>query len=150
LATLGHPGDLISSAMVRGRRPGLCENRGMKRARKWSADNKAGERHVDEASGPLRRRKALRHLDSLALDPERELNPSAATAHVRVLGESDGVSGGPRPVPRGTAGKDSQGEAVPDSDSDSASAGRLHGHRVLAVPIDQSFDDPSRSVTTEN
>jgi hypothetical protein len=121
----------------------------MKRARKWSADNKPVERHADEQSGPLRRRKALRHLDSLALDPERELNPAAAVAHVRVLGEPDGVSGGPRVVPRGTSGlvaqdEDGQGPGGQDAEN------RLHGHRVQAVPIDQPFGDPSHSTTSEN
>ena len=136
-------------ATVRGRGPALCENRGMKRARKWSAENKAGERHGDEPGGPLRRRKALRHLDSLALDPERELNPAAATAHVRVLGESDGAPGGPRPVPRRTPGRDFEGGdvAVPAGHD---VEGRLPGHRVQAVPIDQPFRDPSRPVTPES
>jgi hypothetical protein len=121
----------------------------MKRARKWSADNKTGERHVDEQGGPLRRRKALRHLDSLAQDPERELNPAAAVAHVRVLGDPDGVAGGPRVVPRQTTGlisavEDREGPRGQDGE------GRIHGHRVQAVPIDQPFADPSRSVTPEN
>jgi hypothetical protein len=121
----------------------------MKRARKWSADNKPAERHADEQSGPLRRRKALRRLDSLALDPERELNPAAAVAHVRVLGEPDGVPGGPRVVPRGTTGLISEADNV-RGPAGQGEEGRLHGHRVQAVPIDQPFGDPSRSVTPED
>jgi hypothetical protein len=121
----------------------------MKRARKWSADNKAGERHAGEPDGPLRRRKALRHLDSLALDPEREPSPAAATAHVRVIGEPDGVPGGPRVVPPATAGRVGEAEEVPGPGGQE-SEGRQHGHRVQAVPIDQPFPDPPRSTVPEN
>ena len=121
----------------------------MKRTRKWSADNRAGEGHPAEPGGPLRRRRALRKLDSLALDPERELNPAAATAHVRVLGEPEGVTGGPRVVPRRTSGQitEAEDESVPEGRDGER---RLHGHRVLAVPIDQPFSDSSGSGSPEN
>ena len=149
MATIGRPGDLSYPPTVRGRGLALCENRGMKRARKWSADNKSAERHLDEQSGPLRRRKALRHLDSLALAPERELNPAAATAHVRVLGEPEGVTGGPRVVPRRTSGQitEAEDESVPEGRDGER---RLHGHRVLAVPIDQPLSDSSEAGSPEN
>jgi hypothetical protein len=114
----------------------------MKRARKWSADNRAGERHAGEPDGPLRRRKALRHLDSLALDPEREPSPAAATAHVRVIGEPGGVPGGPRAVPRPATGRVPEAEDVSGPGGRDGD-GRPHGHRVQAVPIDQPFPDPS-------
>jgi hypothetical protein len=146
---VGHPGTLSHPPTVRGCGAGLCENRGMKRARKWSADSKGGERPAGEPDGPLRRRKALRHLDSLALDPEREPSPAAAIAHVRVIGEPGGVPGGPRVVPRGTS------ERVTQDDDDAgpgeqATAKRLHGHRVQAVPIDQPFADPPGSAAPES
>jgi hypothetical protein len=122
----------------------------MKRARKWSADNRAGERRVDESERPLRRRKALRHLDSLALDPEREPSPGAAVAHVRVIGEPDGVPGGPRVVPRAPTGALPQSEGTSASEGKDGEGGRLHGHRVQAVPIDQPFPDPPGSGTPES
>ncbi len=119
----------------------------MKRARKWSADTRAGEVHPGEPGGPLRRRKALRHLDSLALDPEREPSPAAAVAHVRVIGDPEDVAGGLRP--RAVAGRvpevdDVPGPAAQDSD------GRPPAHRVHAVPIDQPFGDSPRSAAQEN
>jgi hypothetical protein len=131
----------------------------MKRARKWSADNKV-ERHAGEPGGPLRRRKALRHLDSLALDPERELSPAAA--HVRVIGGpgsvQDGSDGREEPEasvgPRVVAAPASTGR-VPEA-ADAAGAGtpdaeeRPQAQRVHAVPIDQPFSDPSRSVAPDN
>jgi hypothetical protein len=145
--TVGHPGYLSHPPTVRGCAGALCENRGMKRARKWSADSKAGERPAGEPDGPLRRRKALRHLDSLALDPEREPSPAAATAHVRVIGEAGGVPGGPRVVPRGTAARVTEDD---EADPGEPAARRLHGHRVQAVPIDQPFPDPPGSAAPES
>ena len=114
----------------------------MKRARKWSADNREAERHPAESGGPFRRRKALRQLDSLALDPERELSPAVAAAHVRVIGEP----GVPRVVaPAGTG-------SVP-RESGSAGETEREGHpawsRVQPVPIDQPFGAPSRSVAPD-
>jgi hypothetical protein len=103
----------------------------MKRTRKWSADNRAGEGHPAEPGGPLRRRRALRKLDSLALDRGRGLEPSpvAATAHVRVLGEPGELRVAVRtdtdPVPRG-----------------SGSAPGEPG--VHAVPVDQPFGASGR------
>jgi hypothetical protein len=110
----------------------------MKSARKWSADTRAGEVPVGESGGPLRRRRALRRLDSLALDPERDPNPAPAVAHVRVIGETGGVEGGPRVVPRPPTGRALEVDDVPRpgaSDED----GRPPAHRVHAVPIDQPF-----------
>ena len=113
----------------------------MKRARKWSADNRAGESRPGEPVGPLRRRRALRQLDSLALDPERELSPAAA--HVRVIGESGNL----RPVPRdGTErGPGERGW----SREEPAVEGRPSENRVHAVPIDQPLTAPSPSVAPD-
>jgi hypothetical protein len=115
----------------------------MKRARKWSADNRAGEGHAAEPGGPLRRRRALRQLDSLALDPEREPSPAAATAHVRVIGEPA--------VPRVAARNDT--DAVPresgSAPGEPGEEGHPAAHGVHAVPIDQPVGGPSRSVATD-
>jgi hypothetical protein len=123
----------------------------MKRARKWSADKRAGEGRAAEPGGPLRRRRALRQLDVLALDPERELSPSAA--HVRVIGEpavprvaarsgTDSV-----PLQRGPA-REERGSAREEFGTVEAIADPAE-RRVHAVPIDQPFDVPSRSVATD-
>ncbi|MGA2305440.1 MAG: hypothetical protein ABSH29_14720 [Acidimicrobiales bacterium] len=116
----------------------------MKRARKWSADNRAGEGHAAEPGGPLRRRRALRQLDSLALDPDREPSPAAATAHVRVIGEP-GVL---RVVAR--TGTDSVPRESGSAPGEPGVEGHPAGSRVHAVPIDQPFGAPSRSVVPEN
>jgi hypothetical protein len=59
----------------------------MKRSQRWSADSDEGPGNRVSPTGPFRRRRALRHLDSLAQHPVRELNP--AVAHVRVIGDAD-------------------------------------------------------------
>jgi hypothetical protein len=115
----------------------------MKRARKWSAEKRAGEGHAAEPGGPLRRRRALRRLDILAPDPEREPSPAAATAHVRVIG-------GPA-VPRVATANDA--DSVPREGSSAGEEptveGDAAGRRVHAVPIDQPFVAPLRSVATD-
>jgi hypothetical protein len=116
----------------------------MKRARKWSADKRAGEGHAGEPGGPLRRRRALRQLDSLALDPEREPSPAVATAHVRVIGES----GDRRVRPRADTDR-SPGESG-SAPGESGVGGRPARHRVHAVPIDQPFGAPSRAGAPES
>jgi hypothetical protein len=121
----------------------------MKRARKWSADNRAGEGHAGAPVGPLRRRRALRHLDSLALDPEREASPAAATAHVRVIGEPGNPLGGPNVVPRAPTGRVLKVENAPDPTEPGVAAEPVR-RRVHAVPIDQPFDTASRSAAPEN
>jgi hypothetical protein len=115
----------------------------MKRARKWSAEKSAGEGRAAEQGGPLRRRRALRQLDVLALDPERELSPSVAIAHVRVIGEPA--------VPRVAAhnGTDSVRRESGSAREESGADGDPAGRRVHAVPIDQPFDASSRSVATD-
>jgi hypothetical protein len=123
----------------------------MKRARKWSAEKRAGEGRAAEPGGPLRRRRALRQLDVLALDPERELSPSAA--HVRVLGEPAvprvAAQNGTDSVPakRGS-GREERGSAGEEPGAVGA-VGDPAERRVHAVPIDQPFDAPSRSVVTD-
>jgi hypothetical protein len=105
----------------------------MKRGQRWSAAKKADEGHPGSEGGPLRRRRALRHLDSLALDPGREPNPAAATAHVRVIGEGGDANSRPSVVPR--QGNRLHGGAAPTEDR--ADEVREGGPRVQAVPIDQ-------------
>jgi hypothetical protein len=122
----------------------------MKRARKWSADTRAGEGPVGEPGGPLRRRRALRRIDNLALDPERDPNPAAAVAHVRVIGETEGVEGGPRVVPRPASGRSPEVADPAGTAAGQDGEGRPPAHRVHAVPIDQPFQDSSRSVAGKN
>jgi hypothetical protein len=78
--------------MVRGLGTLLCENEAMKRAQRWSLASKEGPGHRKSPTGPFRRRRALRHLDSLAQHPAPDLSPHAAVAHVRVLGDPDSLS----------------------------------------------------------
>jgi hypothetical protein len=124
----------------------------MKRARKWSAEKRAGEGRAAEPGGPLRRRRALRQLDVLALDPERELSPSAAIAHVRVIGEPAvprvAAHNGTDSVPLKLR-SDSAQEEPGSAQEEFGAVGDPAGRRVHAVPIDQPFDAPSRSVATD-
>jgi hypothetical protein len=113
----------------------------MKRGQRWSAAKKADDGQPGSEGGPLRRRRDLRHLDSLALDPERELNPATATAHVRVIGESAGPEGGPNLVPR--QGNLVHGGASPSEEHDDE--GHASASRVQAVPIDQPLGAESAS-----
>ena len=121
----------------------------MKRARKWSADNRAGEVQAGAPGGPLRRRRALRHLDSLALDPERAPSPVAATAHVRVIGEPGNPLGEPNMVPRPPTGRVLRAENAPGTIDPGVEAEPVR-QRVHAVPIDQPFDAPSGSAAPKN
>jgi hypothetical protein len=106
----------------------------MKRGQRWSAAKKGGDSHLDSDGGPLRRRKALRHLDSLALDPQRDLSPAAA--HVRVLGELGGPTDGPSPVLR--PAHQANGDAPLTADAaDEARQAHEVGARVQPVPIEQ-------------
>jgi hypothetical protein len=106
----------------------------MKRPRRRSAA--IGTRdHPSQSGGPLRRRRSLRDLHSLAQEAAREPSPTAATAHVRVLGDSDEpVSGGdvPPPVVSNRRLETEEGSSPQVSTDESA-------HRVRAVPIDQPF-----------
>ncbi len=143
MATFGQPGDLnhvrsdrrTHGCTVRGVGAHLCENMRMKRGERWSATRKDDDGHPGSEGGPLRRRRALRHLDSLALDPGREPNPATATAHVRVIGEADGPDGRPRLVPR--AGRRAHEGAPPVKDEDGVEEVHAARARVQAVPIDQ-------------
>jgi hypothetical protein len=107
----------------------------MKRQARWSVPKKE-ERQSASEGGPLRRRRALRHLDSLALDPGRELNPAAAVPHVRVLGES-----GPshdRPVGAPVVARRITLDRAPATEGDEPDTTvRVPEHRLHAVPIDQ-------------
>jgi hypothetical protein len=107
----------------------------MKRGQRWSAAKKGGDSHLD--SGPLRRRKALRHLDSLALDPQRDLSPAAA--HVRVLGDpTEGPSRAARPAHQANGGAPMAADEADEADeADQARQVREVGARVQPVPIEQ-------------
>jgi hypothetical protein len=115
----------------------------MKRARKWSADNREAERHPAESGGPFRRRTALRQLDGLALDRERELSPAVAAAHVRVIGEP----GVPRVVaPAGTGSVPRESGSAGETEREAHPA----WNRVQPVPIDQPFGASPRSVAPDS
>jgi hypothetical protein len=60
----------------------------MKRSERWTRDSEAGASNRKAPPGPLQRRRAQRHLDSLAQHPTPDLSPTVAVAHVRVIGES--------------------------------------------------------------
>jgi hypothetical protein len=123
----------------------------MKRARKWTADQRAGEGRAAEPGGPLRRRRALRQLDVLALDPERELSPSAA--HVRVIGGPAvprvAAQNGTDSVPRERGSPREEFGSVREEFGEFGAVGDPAERRVHAVPIDQPFDAPSPSVATD-
>jgi hypothetical protein len=113
----------------------------MKRARKWTADKQAGEGRAADPGGPIRRRRALRQLDILALDPARELSPSAA--HVRVIG-------GPA-VPR-VAARNGTGSVLRErgpARDEFGAVGHPAERRLHAVPTRQPLDAPSPSVATD-
>jgi hypothetical protein len=99
------------------------------------------------SGGPFRRRRAWRHLDSLAHAPEREPRPGAAAAHVRLITET----GTSRPV-RDAEPKAASGVAAEDAASFAATepAGAVGpaDQRVHAVPIDQPFASSSASSST--
>lgn len=79
--------------------------------------------------GPFRRRREKRQLEQLALATERELTPTAASAHVRVI-EDQTESGDQRP----------EGQE-PESQGSDILQTRSGGFHVRAVPIDQPFDE---------
>ncbi len=70
--------------------PGSAKMCSMKRSQRWSLDSEEGPGHRRSQAGPFRRRRALRHLDSLAQHPARELSETVGVAHVRVIGDSEG------------------------------------------------------------
>ena len=80
----------------------------------------------------------MRRLDNLALDPERDPNPAASVAHVRVIGETEGVEAGPRVVPRPATGRAPEVDDVADPAGPDGE-GQPPAQRVHAVPIDQPF-----------
>jgi hypothetical protein len=99
----------------------------MKRQQRWSQASDEGPGHRASPSGPFRRRRAMRHLDSLALHPAPELSSDAAVAHVRVIGEA-----GPT-VPERTI--------VPAQDDTTVNA----SDRLRAVPINEPLGRAAQS-----
>lgn len=118
----------------------------MKRSQRWSVDSDEGPGNRMSPTGPFRRRRALRHLDSLAQHPVRELNP--AVAHVRVIGDSDRADSchgpGAAPLaPREVGSTVVPPPAVPTSPVPTPSGedvrivGAPLGEQLSAVPIDE-------------
>jgi hypothetical protein len=108
----------------------------MKRSQRWSQASDEGPGHRVSPTGPFRRRRALRHLDSLAQHPARELSPDAAVAHVRVIGETgeparDARNESSMPE-RATYPAPDDGVAGRGGEEGRNASGRLH-----AVPIDE-------------
>jgi hypothetical protein len=109
----------------------------MKRSQRWSVDSDEGPGSRKSPTGPFRRRRALRRLDSLAQHPARELSP--AVAHVRVIGGSDSAdsditdqSGLVTPAqPEGAS------RAVPAPPRDVRIVTDQLGDQLFAVPIDE-------------
>jgi hypothetical protein len=103
----------------------------MRRAQRWSQASDEGPGHRASPTGPFRRRRALRHLDSLAQHPARDLSPDAAVAHVRVLGETSEP-----PV----AARNGASVLLPTGDTSVervADEARNASDRLRAVPIDE-------------
>jgi hypothetical protein len=97
----------------------------------------------------LRRRRALRELDSLAQHPARQLSPEAAVAHVRVIGDEDPVPVGVGSgwlTPTRAIGENTDGET--DSGQMPAEAGNA-SDRLFAVPIDQPLGASLQSATQD-
>jgi hypothetical protein len=112
----------------------------MKRAQRWSLASEEGPGHRKSPTGPFRRRRALRHLDSLAQHPAPELSPHAAVAHVRVLGEPGSVpeqrhDQSPRQLLSVLAGE-TAAVREPSGEESRFTSDRLH-----AVPIDEPLGD---------
>jgi hypothetical protein len=107
----------------------------MKRQRRRSAANTATQAHATSPDGPLRRRRTLRHLHSLAQETAHEPNPTTATAHVRVLDEPGSTDAATAPEPA-TTGRvpEPPGPSAPEASTESSLP---PGDRVRAVPIDQ-------------
>lgn len=112
----------------------------MKRSERWARDSDGGTSNRKSPTGPLRRRRAQRHLDSLAQHPARDLSPTVAVAHVRVLGEPasapDDTSNGVRTPP--PAGSEVENMALPTpSGGDVRIVSHQLGDQLRAVPIDE-------------
>ena len=110
--------------------------RSMKRPQRWSLASEEGPGHRISPTRPFRRRRALRHLDSLAQHPAPELSPHAAVAHVRVIGEparmsDDRHNQSPTQLRNVLEGETAALREPATEDS------RLASDRLHAVPIDQ-------------
>jgi len=110
----------------------------MKRSQRWSVDSDEGPGSRMSPKGPFRRRRALRHLDSLAQHPAHELDP--AVAHVRVLGGSDSDSTSERSRTVTRAQRDVGSTAAPmPSGGDVRIVSDQLGEQLHAVPIDETL-----------
>lgn len=115
----------------------------MKRSQRWSQASDEGPGHRVSPTGPLRRRRALRHLDSLAQHPAREPSPDAAVAHVRVIGEA-GV-----PTTAGRNGSSTPARAILPAQDDeivgrAGEEAQNASDRLRAVPIDEPLGESPR------
>ena len=112
----------------------------MKRSQRWSRESDGTTSKRVSPTGPLRRRRAQRHLDSLAQHPTRDFSPTVAVAHVRVLGESadapdDAVSGSGMPT---CTRQESESPAIPvPPGGDVRIVSHQLGVQLHAVPIDE-------------
>jgi len=108
----------------------------MKRAQRWSLASEEGPGHRVSPSGPFRRRRALREVDSLAQHPAREPSPDAV-AHVRVIGDEDGMPVGlsnPSSIPARPIG---EGKARETDTGPVGTEPMNASDRLYAVPIEQ-------------
>jgi hypothetical protein len=113
----------------------------MKRSQRWSVDSDEGPGSRKSPTGPFRRRRALRRLDSLAQHPARELSP--AVAHVRVIGGSDSddtsdtSDTSDRSGPAALAQPEGASTEVPSPRRDVRIVSDQLGDQLYAVPIDE-------------
>jgi plasmid stabilization system protein ParE len=88
----------------------------------------------------LRRRRALRDLDHLAEETGREWSPTAAIAHVRVIGGTTDPAGASDQEPTLPKDRGHAVESLPVFEQP-AEEPRPAVSRIRAVPIDQAFSD---------
>jgi hypothetical protein len=79
--------------------------------------------------GPFQRRREKRQLEQLAVATDRELTPTTASAHVRVIEDQ---------TESGDTNLEKQEPEAPEAENVQIRSGGFH---VRAVPIDQPFDE---------
>ena len=81
--------------------------------------------------GPLRRRREKRQLGRLADKSDREVSPTAAKGHVRIIGDPVDANEQAQPEAPGPVGHE----------EDTPVESRPSGFHVQPVPIEESFGD---------
>jgi hypothetical protein len=109
----------------------------MKHRKRWTM-GEGGKGHATLSGGPLRRRRDMKELHSLAQVSEREPNPTTATAHVRIVAAPPCSEATVRPVV--AAARVLEREDTAETRPAENGAGPF-GQRVRAVPIENSFTD---------